>query len=347
MDQKNTLSYFYSSIVFTLIALPIGYFIGGWVGVYTMSILAILEVSLSVDNAVVNAKILSSWDHKWRQRFIVWGMIVAVFGMRLIFPIVIVSVTTGLNPLAVLQMATYSPNEYAAALEAVHHEVLAFGGAFLMMVSLGFFLNTHKEEHWLTWFEKPLTKLGRIEAVEMVVVLLALYGVSSVLPQADQLKVLISGIFGLVTFIAVKGFASLMGSNEEGEESAAEHIIKQGIGGFIYLEVLDASFSFDGVIGAFALSNNIFIIMLGLGIGAFAVRSITIMLVDRGTMATYRYLEHGAFWAIAALASIMMIGVVFEIPEWFTGLVGALMILLALVSSIRANKKELDGECYA
>ena len=216
-----------------------------------------------------------------------------------------------------------------------------------MMVSLGFFLNTHKEEHWLTWFEKPLTKLGRIEAVEMVVVLLALYGVSSDLPQADQLKVLISGIFGLVTFIAVKGFASLMGSNEEGEESAAEHIIKQGIGGFIYLEVLDASFSFDGVIGAFALSNNIFIIMLGLGIGAFAVRSITIMLVDRGTMATYRYLEHGAFWAIAALASIMMIGVVFEIPEWFTGLVGALMILLALVSSIRANKKELDGECYA
>ncbi|MDD2368449.1 MAG: DUF475 domain-containing protein [Sulfuricurvum sp.] len=346
MSSKSTMSYFRSSIIFALFALPIGYWIGGLIGMYSMSILAILEVSLSVDNAVVNAKILSSWDQKWRARFILWGMLIAVFGMRLIFPIMIVSVTTDLSPLAVLSMAANEPDKYAASLEAVHHEVLAFGGAFLMMVALSFFLNQHKDEHWLSWFEKPMTRLGQIEAIEMALVLITLYFISNQLDMEKQIKVIISGIFGLITYIAVKGFASLMSSGEESAD-VGEHLIKQGIGGFIYLEVLDASFSFDGVIGAFALSNNIFIIMLGLGIGAFAVRSITIMLVDKGTMSTYRYLEHGAFWAIFALALIMLIGLIYEIPEWFTGLLGAFMIVLALISSIQANKKDVDGKSYA
>ncbi|MGD9970242.1 MAG: DUF475 domain-containing protein [Sulfuricurvum sp.] len=346
MSKKSILSYFQSSLLFALMALPIGYWIGGFMGMYSMAILAILEVSLSVDNAVVNAKILSSWDHKWRQRFILWGMIIAVFGMRLVFPILIVSVTTALSPVDVLSMAASHPDQYAAALQAVHHEVLAFGGAFLMMVALSFFLNQHKDEHWLSWFEKPMTKLGQIEAIEMALVLVTLYLISNQMEIEQQLAVLKAGIFGLITYIAVKGFASLMSSGEEGDD-AGEHIIKQGIGGFIYLEVLDASFSFDGVIGAFALSNNIFIIMLGLGIGAFAVRSITIMLVDKGTMSTYRYLEHGAFWAIFALAFIMLIGLLIEIPEWFTGLLGAFMIVLALLSSIKANKKDVDGKSFA
>jgi uncharacterized protein len=346
MNSKSTMSYFRSSIIFALIALPIGYWIGGFIGMYSMSILAILEVSLSVDNAVVNAKILSSWDQKWRARFILWGMVIAVFGMRLIFPIMIVSVTTDLSPLAVLNMAANEPDKYASSLQAVHHEVLAFGGAFLMMVALSFFLNQHKDDHWLSWFEKPMTKLGQIEAIQMALVLIVLYVISNQLEMEKQVKVLISGIFGLITYIAVKGFASLMSSGEESSD-AGEHLIKQGIGGFIYLEVLDASFSFDGVIGAFALSNNIFIIMLGLGIGAFAVRSITIMLVDKGTMSTYRYLEHGAFWAIFALALIMLLGLIYEIPEWFTGLLGAFMIVLALISSIRANKKDVDGKTFA
>lgn len=346
MNSKSTLSYFRSSIIFALIALPVGFWIGGWMGMYSMSILAILEVSLSVDNAVVNAKILSAWDQKWRARFILWGMLIAVFGMRLIFPILIVSVTTHLSPLSVLHIAAYEPDKYAASLQAVHHEVLAFGGAFLMMVALNFFLNQHKDEHWLSWFEKPMTKLGQIEAIEMALVLIALYIISKQLDTENQINVMTSGIFGLITYITVKGFASLMSSGEENTD-AGNHIIKQGIGGFIYLEVLDASFSFDGVIGAFALSNNIFIIMLGLGIGAFAVRSITIMLVDKGTMSTYRYLEHGAFWAIFALALIMILGLIYEIPEWFTGLLGAFMIVLALLSSIKANKRDIDGKSYA
>jgi hypothetical protein len=102
---------------------------------------------------------------------------------------------------------------------------------------------------------------------------------------------------------------------------------------------LDASFSFDGVVGAFAITNNLFIIMIGLGVGAMFVRSLTIMLVDKGTLSEYRYLEHGAFYAIGILAAIMFAGTIKHIPEVVTGLLGALFIALSLFSSILYNKK--------
>ena len=94
--------------------------------------------------------------------------------------------------------------------------------------------------------------------------------------------------------------------------------MKSGLGGFLYLEVLDASFSFDGVIGAFALSNNM-IIALGLSVGAMFVRSMTIHLVRTGTLAQYRYLEHGAFWAIIVLGVIMLLSARYHIPETIPG----------------------------
>jgi len=117
-----------------------------------------------------------------------------------------------------------------------------------------------------------------------------------------------------------------------------------GIGGFLYLEVLDASFSFDGVIGAFALSNNMVIIALGLSIGAMFVRSLTLLLVRNGTLAEYRYLEHGAFWAIIALAAIMLISAHVEIPETVTGLIGAALIGLSLWWSVRHKRRFPDTE---
>ena len=125
-------------------------------------------------------------------------------------------------------------------------------------------------------------------------------------------------------------------------------VAKAGFGAFLYLEVLDASFSFDGVIGAFALTNNLIIIAIGLGIGAMFVRSMTVYLVRKGTMSEYRYLEHGAFYAIVALAVIMYINTFSHIPEVITGLIGAVLIGLAFWSSVRwnrANKGDVgDGE---
>jgi hypothetical protein len=115
-----------------------------------------------------------------------------------------------------------------------------------------------------------------------------------------------------------------------------------GFGAFLYLEVLDASFSFDGVIGAFAITDNLFIIALGLGIGAFFVRSMTIKLVDDKTLGAFRYLEHGAFWAIGALALIMFLGVVeVEVPEVVAGSVGLVIIGLSFWASVVYNRRRL------
>ena len=129
------------------------------------------------------------------------------------------------------------------------------------------------------------------------------------------------------------------------EESAKLQgaVVRSGLGGFLYLNVLDASFSFDGVIGAFALSNNMIVIALGLSIGAMFVRSMTIHLVRKGTLAAYRFLEHGAFWAIIVLGAIMLLSARFHIPETVTGLIGAILIGLSFWWSVRYNRKHPDA----
>ena len=109
----------------------------------------------------------------------------------------------------------------------------------------------------------------------------------------------------------------------------------------MYLEVLDASLSFDGVIGAFAISKDIFVIMLGLGVGAQWVRSLTVFLVERDTLSEYRYLEHGAHWAILALASLMFLSSIVEVPEVVTGLIGLILIALSFWSSLIARRRDL------
>jgi len=112
----------------------------------------------------------------------------------------------------------------------------------------------------------------------------------------------------------------------------------------LYLEVLDASFSFDGVIGAFAITKDIIIIMIGLGVGAWFVRSMTIYLVEKGTLSAYIYLEHGAHYAIGALALIMIASVKFHIPEVITGLIGIAFIGLAFMSSVKHRRLNGDAK---
>jgi hypothetical protein len=120
---------------------------------------------------------------------------------------------------------------------------------------------------------------------------------------------------------------------------------KAGFFLFLYLEVLDASFSFDGVIGAFAITSDPIIIALGLGfIGAMYVRSITVFLVKKGTLAEYVYLDHGAHWAIGALAALLLVSIGVHVPEVLTGLVGLAFIGAALLSSTRLrNRNQADG----
>jgi hypothetical protein len=338
------MAYFRNSILVTIAGLGLGAMLGwqmsgSFAGIvsttFIVAILAVLEVSLSFDNAVVNATVLREMTPVWRRRFITWGIAIAVFGMRIVFPLIIVAVIAHIDPISALTMAATAPDEYSQVLTSARVAVSAFGGAFLAMVGLGHFFDDEKNVHWIGIIERPLTRVGRIEAAELGLVLLLLYLVSTWLVGSEKFEFLVAGIFGLLTYIAVDGISAVL----DGDLAVVGEVARSGAASFLYLEVLDASFSFDGVIGAFALSNNLFVIAIGLGVGAMFVRSLTILLVEQETLASYRYLEHGAFYAIIALAVIMFLNAVTHISEVLTGLIGGGFIVAAFLDSIRYNRR--------
>lgn len=340
------LHYYKGSIVFTLICLLLGAAYGwsqsgtlaGMASVlWIVLVLSILEISLSFDNAVVNASVLKDMDDIWQRRFLTWGMVIAVFGMRIVFPLAIVAIAAGLGPLEAIRLSLNQPEQYEAIVSSAHVGIAGFGGAFLAMVGLSFFFDGEKDIHWIVWIEHWLQKCSNIKAAEIALLLLALYFISLLLPADEALTFLVAGSLGIVTFIAVEALGTLLELREQALALQGA-VVRSGLGGFLYLNILDASFSFDGVIGAFALSNNMVVIALGLSIGAMFVRSMTIMLVRKGTLAEYRFLEHGAFWAIIALAAIMLLTSHYHIPETITGLIGALLIGASLWWSVRHRR---------
>lgn len=342
MKTTGLMRYFYSSFGWSFFGLALsgvlGYNMGGWpmAGqfMFLTFVLSLLEVSISFDNAVVNATVLKDMTPLWQRRFLTWGILIAVFGMRLVFPVLIVAISAWIGPIDTIKMAMFEPDRYAQIMTAVHAEVAAFGGTFLALVALKFFFDTDKTIHWWRWIEEPLTKVGRFHAIETALMLIFLWIFSKTLPPEKAYSVLVAGVCGVVTFLLVEGLGEVLkvpdGKNTD--------LHKASMGMFLYLEVLDASFSFDGVIGAFAITNNLFIIMIGLGIGALFVRSLTIMMVDRGALDAFIYLEHGAFWAVGALAAIMFTGVHTHIPEVFTGLIGIVLIGWSIWASRVAMK---------
>ena len=350
------------SIIFTIVCLALsaywGYTHGPEAGMKTMltaltvtAILAVMEVSLSFDNAVVNASVLRGWDHFWKMLFLTVGIVIAVFGMRLIFPVVIVAVTADMGAMEVVNLALNDPKSYSAKLMAHHAEIAAFGGAFLLLVFLNFFLDEEKDTHWFRFIERRLAHLASVPAMSVFIALVALLVMAANIAEEGRLAVVMAGIWGIVVYIGVQVLSHLLGGEPEIDEdgNAIAHdsngvptgVVKAGLGGFLYLEVLDASFSFDGVIGAFAITSDVVIIMLGLAIGAMFVRSMTIYLVEKGTLDAYVYLEHGAHYAIGALALIMIgSGAGLHVPEVVTGLIGVAFIVWAVIASIQYKKRE-------
>lgn len=301
-------------------------------------LLGILEVSLSFDNAVVNATVLRTMSEKWQRRFLTWGILIAVFGMRFIFPIVIVALTSGLGMIEVVRAAFSDPEFYAEQLESAHVMISAFGGAFLMMVFLKYFMDPDKDTHWLGRTERTLSRIGKLDTVQAVIVgtLLLVITQYFVAPE-EKLQALSAGFIGLLIYMVMDAIGNLFDTPNVTAKTGAA-----GFSAFMYLEILDASFSLDGVIGAFALTTNIVLIAAGLTIGAIFVRSLTVMMVKQGTLEAYRFLEHGAHYGIGALAIIMLISMNrnVHIPEVITGLIGAGFIVLSVIYSIRANRKD-------
>ncbi|MFZ5750289.1 MAG: DUF475 domain-containing protein [Pseudomonadota bacterium] len=343
VSDKTTLSYFRWAFLVTATGLALGAWLG-WETTGTLSgmgkvfficaVLAVLEISLSFDNAIVNANKLKDMTPEWQHRFLTWGIIIAVFGMRIVFPLLIVVIAAHVGPIDALVMAASRPEDYVRIMHEAHLPIAAFGGTFLMMVGLSYFFDGEKDIHWISWLEGQMARFASIKGIEIAFVLVVALAFTRLLPEKDASLFLHSAVYGLVTFLVVEVVGALLDQSQEALAGAA----KGGFGAFLYLEVLDASFSFDGVIGAFALSQNLFVIAIGLGIGAMYVRSMTIMLVERGTLAQYRYLEHGAFWAILILAVVMYAQTLVHIPEVITGLGGAALIGVSLWSSIRWNR---------
>ena len=328
------MQHFRLSIIVTLLCLVAAFYWAGFVGAFIAIILGVLEVSLSFDNAVVNASILKRMDERWQQYFLTWGILVAVFGMRLLFPITIVAVATGIDFIGVTNMALHDPATYSQHLTDSHVQIAAFGGMFLLMVFFSFIFDAKKELHWLGELEEKLASFGRLESIGIILALITLLITQAFLPEAIRLPALISGVSGVVLFVIVDSLAILFEDGEEGEDLASA-LKKGSVMSFLYLEVLDASFSFDGVIGAFAITQDVVIIMLGLAIGAMFVRSLTVYLVRKGTLEEYVFLEHGAHYAIGTLAAIMLISMNHHVPEIVTGLVGAVLIGLSIFSSVQ------------
>ncbi|MET0320205.1 MAG: DUF475 domain-containing protein [Duganella sp.] len=345
------------SIIVTIILMALagwwGYDHGGSAGLlsalWICAVLGVMEVSLSFDNAVVNASVLRHWNEFWRKLFLTVGILVAVFGMRLVFPLLIVSVATGLGLFDVWTMATTTPDEYSRHLTEAHSQVAAFGGAFLLLVFLNFLFDSDKEHHWLGWIEEKLGAIGT-GGLAGLLTLAAVFGCVAMVPAQEKLSVLTAGVVGVVVYLAVSWLSDLLEEEQpdgvdtgepakSGTGAMVATVARGSIGGFLYLEVLDASFSFDGVIGAFAITKDVVIIMLGLAIGAMFVRSLTVFLVHKGTLDEYVYLEHGAHYAIGILAVIMLTSVKYHIPEWVTGLSGVAFIAMSLWSSIRYKRR--------
>lgn len=356
--------HFLFDIIFTFVCLVIaawwGYSHGGisemFLALGITAILAIMEISLSFDNAVVNASILKGWNDFWKKIFLTVGILIAVFGMRLIFPIAIVAVTANLGMGEVIHLALNNPVQYAEHLNAHHAEISAFGGMFLLLVFLNFMFGD-KDVHWFKWLESRLVKFSKVDAMSVFVALVVLIISMSWVEEAKQGVVMVAGIWGILVYLGVSVLSALL--EGDGDDKAAVYdakgreitntagvsstILKGGIAGFLYLEVLDASFSFDGVIGAFAITNDVIVIMIGLAIGAMFVRSMTIYLVNKGTLSDFIYLEHGAHYAIGALAIIMLLSTRFHVPEIITGLIGVAFIVLSVFNSIQYNKRHANS----
>ncbi|MDO0927896.1 DUF475 domain-containing protein [Streptomyces sp. TG1A-8] len=352
------------SFAVTALGLVAAAFYGGWTAFGIVAILAVLEISLSFDNAVVNAGILKKMSAFWQKIFLTVGVLIAVFGMRLVFPVVIVAISAKMGPVEAVNLALNNKDRYQELVTDAHPAIAAFGGMFLLMIFLDFIFED-RDIQWLRWIERPLAKLGKVDmlsvCISLIVLLITAFTFAAHAHQhggshVDKAQtVLIAGIAGLITYMVVGGlsghFENRLEAEEEREHEQEEEAVRSGkqrsavvLAGqaaffmFLYLEVLDASFSFDGVIGAFAITNDIVLMALGLGIGAMYVRSLTVYLVRQGTLDDYVYLEHGAHYAIGALAVILMVTIQYEINEVVTGLVGVVLIAWSFWSSVRRNR---------
>jgi hypothetical protein len=326
-----------------IVGLALAWKLGGPHQALVVLLLIVLEIGLSFNNAVVNATVLRRLNRWWQGLFLTLGLLVAVLGMRLLLPVLMVAVTAKMSFGAVVDLALHHPTQYAQALGSARPVIAAFGSLFLLMVWLDFLLDETKGVHWLGWLERPLARAGRLKTLSVLLALVLLLVMTRLWPGSEplRLQILVAGISGLVTYLSLQGlrrmFEYLGGISGDAGQPMVSPMAFSGwaaVGLFVYLEVLDATFSFDGVVGAFAISTNVLAIAIGLGVGALVVREFTVLLVRSNALAGLKYLEHGANYSVGLVALLLAVSLVYNVPDVVTGVVGATVIVLSLISSL-------------
>jgi hypothetical protein len=330
------LRYFGTSLFVTIAAVVVAGFSFGIGAAITTIILIAIEISFSFDNAIINAKILAKLSKTWQQVFLTIGMVVAIVGMRFVFPIVIVMVTAHLPWHQVIDDALHDPKKYGEHLAEAHAAISAYGGAFLLTLTLYFLFDDNREHLWLKRLERPLQKVKSGAGLPPILVA-AVVGIVTLFAGHESATVLRAGLAGTVSYAVIHIFIETLGKiSGQDSNSAALYTGWSAFLAFMYLQILDASFSFDGVLGAFAITDKILLIALGLGVGAIWVRSITVYMVRKGTLASYKYLEHGAHYAILVLSVALLLSIFIEVPDAITGIAGLGVIWASFVASKQA-----------
>lgn len=341
MHAAHPFRIFWFSSLITLIFGVIVAMYGGISSLWLFAILCILEVTFSFDNAVINSRILSRMSKLWQTIFLTVGIFIAVFLVRFALPILIVQIATGIPFGDVITMAFNDPARYGEEVHKAGPVIEAFGGTFLLMLGISYFLDHEKVVHWLRPIEKPLARAGKIRFIKLIFMAIVAALLYVTVEQELKDTVLVSSVLGIILQFGLHSLSVLFEKKFNSVNKAGHLVGWAAFASFMYLEVLDASFSFDGVIGAFALTSSVLLIVTGLGVGAFWVRSLTIYLMRAGTLAKYRYLEHGAHWAILALGVLMLMKLYHvELPEAVTGSLGLVFIITAVITSIIEKRQQ-------
>lgn len=273
--------------------------------------LVAFEVISSIDNAVINAEVLSTMQPKARRWFLIWGLLIAVFLIRGILPwLIIWAVNPSLGPIEALT-ATFSNDPHVKeSIEMAAPILLAGGGIFLVFLFLHWLFL--EEKHFgLPRFEKFFVKNGVWFFATVSVVLTTV--VWFALKQNTMMA--FGAIVGSSAFFITHGFKQ---NAEESEKNLSKQHLSD-MSKILYLEVIDATFSIDGVLGAFAFTMSVPLILLGNGIGAFVVRELTIGNIER--VKKYIYLKNGAMYSVLFLGAIMLTDAFgIHVPQWVSPL---------------------------
>lgn len=288
--------------------------------------LILFEVVSSIDNAVINAEVLSTMGQKARRWFLIWGLLFAVFVVRGLLPLIIIWATNpALGPIGALT-ATFSNDPHVReAIEQSAPILLMGGGVFLLFL---FF-------HWLFLEDKHYGLKGERfihrQGVWFFAVVSILLTLIVWFSMQQSPMVAFGAVVGSTVFFITHGFKQ----NAEVQEKQLMSGTKSDISKIFYLEAIDASFSIDGVLGAFAFTFSVPLILLGNGIGAVVLRELTIHNIER--IKKYVYLKNGAMYAIFCLGLVMALeGFGFHIPSWVSPVVTFVSIGYFFVKSQRA-----------